>query len=117
MNSVGVVLLGLAGLLGVSLFLLSTTEHRHTMKQQQLEHAIQVERFDRDFERAWNGQKLVDPERDKRLADLEQRQRDAHTQATHEDAAREAREHQLRHTLDQLSVYQSKQEAQKGHTP
>jgi hypothetical protein len=40
------------------------------VKFEQLEHKMQSERFDRDFEKAWNGEKLAEPDRTQRLSAL-----------------------------------------------
>jgi hypothetical protein len=108
MNILGVVFLGLVGLLGAYLFLMVHTEHSSQIKAREYEHKIQIELFDRDFEKAWNGQKLTDPERAKRLEDLEAQQREAKTKAATDTDGTQARERDLRRALDQLSGFQDK---------
>lgn len=108
MNIMGVVFLGLVGLLGAYLYLFSHSAHDARLKQQELDHKIQVERFDRDFEKVWHGQKLSDPEREKRLFDLEKQQEQLQTRTAVEAKEGQAREHALRRTLDRLSGFNEK---------
>lgn len=102
------VFLGLVGLLGAYFFLMVHTEHSSQIKAREYEHRIQIERFDRDFEKAWNGQKLTDPERARRLEDLEAKEREAKTKAVTDTEGTQERERELRRALDQLSGASSK---------
>lgn len=108
MNAIGAVFLAVLGLLGAYLFLMVHGQHSDQAKQQDLEHKIQIERFDRDFEKAWNGQKFSDPERAKRLEDLEAQQRETKEKAAVNAADFQERERNLRRALDQLSGSQDK---------
>jgi hypothetical protein len=103
MNTIGAVFLAVLGLLGAYLFLMVHGQHTDQVKQQDLEHKIQIERFDRDFEKAWNGQKLSDSDREKRLLDLELQERETKEKAALNAVDRKAQEQDLRRTLDQLS--------------
>ena len=108
MSTLGVVFLALVGLLGVYLFITVHSEHQGESKERELQHQIQIERFDRDFEKAWNKEKLPDPERAQRLLDLEKQQSEAKTRAAAQGEDSRQRERELRRALDQLSGYQDK---------
>lgn len=110
MNLIGVIFLGVAGLLGVYLYLLKGSEHSEISKARDLDHKIQVERFDRDFDNAWNGQKLTDPERGQRLRRLEEQAKTQQTHTEHNTQAMSAREQELRRALDQLAGFKDKKE-------
>ena len=103
MQILGTVFLALVGLLGAYLFLVVHSEHRTQMDTRDLQHRIQIERFDRDFDKAWNGERLGDPDRAARLRALEQQQADAQARAVTERAASQAREQELQQALDRLS--------------
>jgi phytoene/squalene synthetase len=105
MNVISMVFLGVVGLLGAYCFLFVESEHRATSKAREFTHALQVERFDRDFDNAWNGGKLTDPERAQRLHTLEQQDARQQARAVQDIQASKAREQALRRTLDHLSGF------------
>ena len=102
MNAVQAVCLSVVGLLGALLFIVVNSEHRAEHQKGGLQHEIQIERFDRDFEKAWNHETLTDPDRAKRLGDLEAKEHELKEKEAVEAADRKKREEKLHRAFEQL---------------
>lgn len=72
MNPIALVLLSVTGLLGVWLFVLQSDQHAASMAEAKARHQLESERFDRDFETAFNTGRLpADASREARIQQLE----------------------------------------------
>ena len=102
MNAIQAVGLSVFGLLAALIFFVVHSEHRAEYQKGGLQHEKQIERFDRDFEKAWNGETLTDPDRAKRLEALEVKEREMKEKEDADTADRKKREEQLHRALEQF---------------
>lgn len=105
MNLIGVIALGLLGLLGAYFFLIFGEQQQSDQQRQAIEHKIGSEKFDKDFNAAWNGKPLENDAaaRQARIAALENELAEIRQQQDAKKAENKKREAELLHSLDQLA--------------